>query len=596
METVFEKVYVETPVDTDQDGKYDLIAVYIKRPVTEEKVPAVFVANPYMLHCNEDWYDLYDVNTEVKAYPTQNIKEEEILFVPKEKPVCEARVSKGTARTNVIPEPDPSEYECISGLYDHLIGRGYAGVFSAGLGTRGSDGLTLTGSHEEILAFKSVVDWLNGRARAFTDRTGNLEIKASWCTGATAMSARSYLGTMCIGVAATGVEGLKTILPEAGISNWYEYYRHNGLTLPAMDWQGDDIDILAKYCFSRALDPEDFEQIRPLFEESQKALAKGADRESGNYNQFWDERNYLKNADKIKASVFVIQGLNDWNVKPDQGVQLFEKLQEMGKDRMMLLHQGEHIYTYYLEGAPTLGLIDRWLDYYLKGIDTGIQNEPKIYIESNVDQKQWMTEEVWPPKAMKCFRGEDVGIQTITDDLSATVYDREKKNTKEWLDEIVLTENDHSLHFELGTMQAETRFAGRARVTFRARINQPTAILSAMLVEKGTQKRLTSELDGDEKVSFKFKTEETPSDYYVITRGWMNAQNRTTNYSKEAIDPDTWYEYSFEFVTNDYTIAEGHSLSLILYGMDVDQTQLPSTVTKIEVDTASVRVFCPMGK
>ena len=74
METVFEKVYVETPVDTDQDGKYDLIAVYIKRPVTEEKVPAVFVANPYMLHCNEDWYDLYDVNTEVKAYPTQNIK------------------------------------------------------------------------------------------------------------------------------------------------------------------------------------------------------------------------------------------------------------------------------------------------------------------------------------------------------------------------------------------------------------------------------------------------------------------------------------------------------------------------------------------
>ncbi len=64
------------------------------------------------------------------------------------------------------------------------------------------------------------------------------------------MSARSYLGTMCIGVATTGVEGLrKTILPEAGISNWYEYYRHNGLTLPAMDWQGDDLDIFGKVLF-----------------------------------------------------------------------------------------------------------------------------------------------------------------------------------------------------------------------------------------------------------------------------------------------------------------------------------------------------------
>ena len=55
MEALFERVFVETTVDTDQDGQYDLIAVYIKRPKLDEKVPAVFVANPYMLHCNEDW-------------------------------------------------------------------------------------------------------------------------------------------------------------------------------------------------------------------------------------------------------------------------------------------------------------------------------------------------------------------------------------------------------------------------------------------------------------------------------------------------------------------------------------------------------------
>ena len=66
METIFERVFVETTVDTDQDGQYDLIAVYIKRPKLDEKVPAVFVANPYMLHCNEDWYDLYDVNTDIR--------------------------------------------------------------------------------------------------------------------------------------------------------------------------------------------------------------------------------------------------------------------------------------------------------------------------------------------------------------------------------------------------------------------------------------------------------------------------------------------------------------------------------------------------
>ena len=94
--------------------------------------------------------------------------------------------------------------------------------------------------------------------RAFTNKTDNIEVKASWCTGNVAMSAKSYLGTMCYGVATTGVEGLKTIIPEAGITNWYKYFRENGLNVPAMEWQGDDLDILAKYCFSRAKDKDDY--------------------------------------------------------------------------------------------------------------------------------------------------------------------------------------------------------------------------------------------------------------------------------------------------------------------------------------------------
>ena len=37
MEALFERVFVETTVDTDQDGQYDLIALYIKRPKLDEK-------------------------------------------------------------------------------------------------------------------------------------------------------------------------------------------------------------------------------------------------------------------------------------------------------------------------------------------------------------------------------------------------------------------------------------------------------------------------------------------------------------------------------------------------------------------------------
>ena len=51
-ERIFERVFVESPQDTDQDGKLDLIAVYIIRPKESAqgmKVPAFYVANPYML-------------------------------------------------------------------------------------------------------------------------------------------------------------------------------------------------------------------------------------------------------------------------------------------------------------------------------------------------------------------------------------------------------------------------------------------------------------------------------------------------------------------------------------------------------------------
>lgn len=50
--------------------------------------------------------------------------------------------------------------------------------------------------------------------------------------------------------------------------------------------------------------------------------------------------------------------------------------------------------------------------------------------------------------------------------LSQTIYDRKQKNTKAWLDELVLTQNAHSLSFDLETMKENTRFAGRAKVSF----------------------------------------------------------------------------------------------------------------------------------
>lgn len=611
---IFERVYIETPVDTDGDGKADLIAAYIRRPentMQGEKVPAVLVANPYLMTCNEDWYVPHDVDREVKVYPQQNIKESDIRFDFSQESACkpvEVRETRGFAETAVIDED--VEFECISPLYAYLNQKGYASVFCGGLGTRGSEGYTLSGSREEVLAFKSVIDWLNGRCRAFTDKTSNIEIRADWCTGNVAMSAKSYLGTMCIGVAATGVEGLKTIIPEAGICNWYDYYRAGGLNVPAMGWQGDDLDILAKYCFSRAKDPEDYEKVKDGYQAALERLVEGEDRDSANYNRFWDERNYLNQIDNFKASVFIIHGINDWNVKTNQCLPLFKALEEKGVERKILLHQGEHVYVYDLEGSGTLDMVERWLDHYLKGIDNGIDKEPKVLVESNLDQLKWMASDTWPPAGCKgeSFPVKSRGEARIVDDLSATVFRKEKDNRKEWLDQLVLCEDPEYMNrFRIMWSDSDSgvdsekdiRIAGTVKVGFDAAIDRDTAILSAMLVDIGRQNRITAEevaVENAPEGTFRFGLEKEPSMYKVISRGWLNAQNRTCLWSKEKIEPNQYYHYEIEMVPTDHTLQKGHNLAFILYGTDAEQTQRPGTVTTITLNTDTLKVEVPFLK
>ena len=65
------------------------------------------------------------------------------------------------------------------------------------------------------------------------------------------MIGTSYNGTLPIGVATTGVEGLEAIVPISAISSWYDYYRANGMVRAPGGFQGEDPDVLAEYIYTR---------------------------------------------------------------------------------------------------------------------------------------------------------------------------------------------------------------------------------------------------------------------------------------------------------------------------------------------------------
>lgn len=618
-EAIYEMVYVESPQDTDLDGKRDLIEVWIKRPKeTEEgmKVPAIFEMSPYLQGTNDDLYILHNVDEDLTIGEATSTTLEDVTYVPEERVVPEARQVKGTAENAKV---EPFEF---GDWYNYFFARGYAVVFSGGIGTYNSEGLNSTGSEEETISTVAVIDWLNGRTKAFTNKTDNIEVTADWCTGNVGMSGRSYRGTLPIAAAATGVEGLKTIVPVAAISNWYDYYRANGLNLAGETWQGDDTDLLAIYCMSRMLDEADYAGIKDLFEASMEEMQLNQDRVSGDYNVFWDERNYLNNVDKMTASVFIVHGLSDWNVKPKQFDKLWEKLQENNIPSKMVVHQGEHMSIGNLNGIDFNDMMNRWFDYWLYDIDNNVMETiPTATIQNNVSM-EFEGFDSWPvtSKSVKFsldgtnhslnFNNISTDtVETFTDDLSLSGYDRDKQNGNDWLDALVRTPEESRLDrlaYISDSLTNDLHISGTTKMSITASLDQPTGILSAMLVDYGTEYRATIDTEvvvpngiiyggnaGSDDI-IDFIISDTPSDYKVITRGWMDAQNRVANYRVDPITPGTEYTFTFEMEPMNYTLKAGHKLGLIIYSTDAQFSMRPLTITNFNVNTAQTTVEIPI--
>jgi len=296
-DVIREVVYVESRVDTDKDGLPDLVKVSIIRPRYDEQVPALMTASPYHQGTNDKASDkaLYKMEGELEVKPAHIIELEkpEIDFV------------EPLGQTKLVSEAEEKLTHINSSytLNDYFLPRGFANLYVSGVGTKDSQGLMTNGDYQQIEAYKNVIDWLNGRCRAFTDHTRKRQIKADWSNGKVATTGISYLGTMSNGLATTGVDGLEVIIAEAGISSWYNYYRENGLVTSPGGYPGEDFDSLAELTYSRNLLAGDYIRTNEAHQADLEKVKEQLDRKTGDYNQFWHDRNYLLNAHKVQAEV-----------------------------------------------------------------------------------------------------------------------------------------------------------------------------------------------------------------------------------------------------------------------------------------------------
>ena len=592
-DAIREVVYVESRVDTDKDGLPDLVKVSIIRPRYEGKIPAVMTASPYHQGTNDKASDkaLYNMNVDLE------VKEPHTIQV--EVPQLELVDPVGSAELVDEAEETLTHINSSYTLNDYLLPRGYANLYVSGVGTKDSQGLMTNGNYQQIEAYKNVIDWLNGRCRAFTDHTRKRQVKADWSNGKVATTGISYLGTMSNGLATTGVDGLEVIIAEAGISSWYNYYRENGLVTSPGGYPGEDFDSLAELTYSRNLLGGDYLHHNAAHQADLDIVKKELDRASGDYNQFWHDRNYLLHADQVKAEVVFTHGSQDWNVKPLHVFNMFQALPTSIK-KHLFYHNGAHVYLNNWQSIDFRESMNALLSKKLLGYDSSYEL-PTVIWQDNTGEQSWTSlDDFGNQTNQRTFSlGDDEKV--IQNRYETKDYERYGKAYPTFLTDLY-QDKAQQVTIDL-PIEEDLHLNGKARLHLRLYSSTNKGLLSAQLLELGSKKYLqpypavlsVRTLDNgryhmlDNLTELPFKE----ASQRVISKGYLNLQNRHDLLEVEAVTPGEWMEFDFDLQPTIYKLEKGTTLRLILYTTDFEITVRDQTDYQLTIDLAQSSLHLP---
>jgi len=537
--------------DSDESGENDRVHVEIARPAstagTDTQLPVVVEPSPYYggfnsAQTNETRVELYtpdDGSGTVAGGSGETIELDEGDLVE----------FTGTSD----PQIGPSEYE------QEFLDKGYVWAYAASVGTEQSTGCLDTGGDREVNGLEAVVDWLNGRADAYDAQSGGNTVDATWTNGRTGMIGASYNGTLPNAVASRGVDGIETIIPHVAISSWYSYYRMNGHVIAPNEnpeqgfTNGADTDWLQKLVLA------DQEECAHVTQE----LSEGQDRLTGDYNDYWRERDYVTDANAVDASVLLTHGLSDHNVKLRNAWRWLDTLADNGVPYKVWLHQGGHEDPIGRSNrSQWLDLLGDWLAYWLKDADNGVMDRPTAWVQRGGNSGPLATYGDWPAPGASgvpiefSAGGETVGGLGLDSDASGvteTLRDNSSRTNAAsvftYADE---TASDNRLRYETDPLEESLHLSGTLRPRLRLSFDREAAIVSVALVDYA------------------------PDDSFeIVNWGWADPQNRNTLDDSDPIQTGTFYDIEFPTQPVDHVFEAGHRLGLVVYSTDVHFTLLP---------------------
>jgi putative CocE/NonD family hydrolase len=281
------------------------------------------------------------------------------------------------------------------GLYGWWAGHGYACVRVDLRGTGDSGGVIEDEySDQELADIVEVLDWLAGQP---------------WCTGDVGLVGLSWTGFNGIQVAALRPPRLKAVIALMFSEDRYAddvHYRGGCVAgMEMLAWGGMMLHSNALPPHPQGTGDEPWrESWRERLEANRNWTAIWLSHQRR--DDYWRRASVNEDYGRVTAPVYAIGGWQDSDGYVDA---VFRLLEGLSGPRRGLIGPWGHAFPHEGIPGPAIGFMHeslRWWDHWLKGIDTGIMDEPvlRVWMEEYVPPAQlieqqpgrWVAEPGWP--------------------------------------------------------------------------------------------------------------------------------------------------------------------------------------------------------
>ena len=232
----------------------------------------------------------------------------------------------------------------------------------------------------------------------------------SWSNGKVGIIGKSYDGSTPWQAATFGNPYLATIVPMSGLIGVHELMWRNG----SMEARGMIMHNGVYGSFGIDGDADDVDNACEGYMEGY-ANGPAAYFTGGMVdfagNTYWTERSFLGRVlDNYNGSIYIIQGMQDWNVDPHMAFPIHQQVADAGIEIKTLAGQWAHDYPDRVEGHSSQGVgrgqeaypytlrwdwadeMLYWFDWYLKGEGRA----PTLGVEMQDNRGGWRFESTWP--------------------------------------------------------------------------------------------------------------------------------------------------------------------------------------------------------